>query len=268
MNGEKLLDALALVEEDLLEPVALLRERKRMGIPWMRYASLAACVCVLAGGILVWHRMYHGMSGTTTETMAGVVTEAVPETTWEEGAPETEAAVNDGETMAVPETEAAEDVTSEGAPLYSGTVLQEIFPENVQYIRTDGYAEGVKYPMVYILRTPEMLEEYYQGNRDRYDLSPRKTVYADSTIGFADAITQYDAAWFAEHDLVMVVLEEGSGSIRHEVYAITETPEKWSIGITSIEPEVCTADMAQWHILIEVEKDLIDVTEPIPIVVE
>ena len=268
MNGEKLLDALALVEEDLLEPAALLRERKRMGIPWMRYASLAACVCVLAGGILVWHRMYHGMSGTTTETMAGVVTEAVPETTWEEGAPETEAAVNDGETMAVPETEAAEDVTSEGAPLYSGTVLREIFPENVQYIRTDGYAEGVKYPMVYILRTPEMLEEYYQGNRDRYDLSPRKTVYADSTIGFADAITQYDAAWFAEHDLVMVVLEEGSGSIRHEVYAITETPEKWSIGITSIEPEVCTADMAQWHILIEVEKDLIDVTDPIPIVVE
>ena len=268
MNGEKLLDALALVEEDLLEPAALLRERKRMGIPWMRYASLAACVCVLAGGILVWHRMYHGMSGTTTETMAGVVTEAVPETTWEEGVPETEAAVNAGETMAFPETEAAEDVTSEGAPLYSGTVLQEIFPENVQYIRTDGYAEGVKYPMVYILRTPEMLEEYYQGNRDRYDLSPRKTVYADSTIGFADAITQYDAAWFAEHDLVMVVLEEGSGSIRHEVYAITETPEKWSIDITSIEPEVCTADMAQWHILIEVEKDLIDVTEPIPIVVE
>lgn len=105
MNGEKLLDALALAEEDLLEPVALLRERKRMGIPWMRYASLAACVCIIAGGILVWHRMYHGMSGTTTETMAGVVTEAVPEATWEEGAPETEAAVNDGETLAVPETE-------------------------------------------------------------------------------------------------------------------------------------------------------------------
>ena len=90
----------------------------------------------------------------------------------------------------------------------------------------------------------------------------------DNTIGFADAITQYDAAWFAEHDLLMVVLEEGSGSIRHEVYAITKTPEKWSINIASIEPEVCTADMAQWHILIEVEKDLIDVTEPIPIVVE
>jgi len=267
MNGEKLLDALALAEDDLLEAVSVLREKKRPGIPWMRYASLAACICVLAGGILVWHRMYPGMSG-TTETMTGVVTEAAPEATGEEGAPETEAAVIDGETMAVPETEAAEDVTSEGAPLYGGTVLQEIFPENVQYIRTDGYAEGAKYPMVYILRTPEMLEEYYQGNRDRYDLAPRETVYADSSIGFADAITQYDAAWFAEHDLLMVVLEEGSGSIRHEVYAITETPEKWIIDIASIEPEVCTADMAQWHILIEVEKDLIDVTEPIPIVVE
>ena len=107
MNGEKLLDALALVEDDLLEAVSVLREKKRTGIPWMRYASLAACVCIIAGGILVWHRMYHGMSGRTesAETMAGVVTEAAPEATWEEGAPETEAAVPDGETMAVPETE-------------------------------------------------------------------------------------------------------------------------------------------------------------------
>lgn len=104
MNGEKLLDALSLVEEDLLEAVSVLREKKRPGIPWMWYASLAACVCVLAGGILVWHRMYPGMSG-TTETMAGVVTEAAPEATGEEGAPETEAAVNDEETQAVPETE-------------------------------------------------------------------------------------------------------------------------------------------------------------------
>lgn len=106
MNGEKLVDALCLVEEDLLEPVALLRERSQTGIPWMRYASLAACVCVLAGGILVFGRMYHGMSGRAeTETMAGVTTEAAPEATWEEGAPETGAAVPDGETLAVPETE-------------------------------------------------------------------------------------------------------------------------------------------------------------------
>ena len=177
-----------------------------------------------------------------TETIADAVTEAVPE--------------------------AAENDTAGGAPLYSGTVLQEIFPEHVQYIRTDGYREEAAYPMVFLFHTPEMLTEYYEANRDLYDLAPRETVYTDSSIGFADAITQYDAAWFAEHDLLMVVLEEGSGSIRHEVYAITETPEKWSINIASIEPEVCIADMAQWHILIEVEKDLIDVTEPIPIVVE
>ncbi len=180
-------------------------------------------------------------------------------------APQTETTA-DAVTEAVPE--AAENDTAGGAPPYSGTVLQEYVPEDVQYIRTNGYVEWADYPMVYIFNTPEMLTEYYEASRDLYDLAPRETVYADSSIGFADAMVQYDAAWFAEHDLVMVVLEEGSGSIRHEVYAITETPEKWSIDITSIEPEVCTADMAQWHILIEVEKDLIDVTEPIPIVVE
>jgi len=180
-------------------------------------------------------------------------------------APQTETTA-DAVTETVPE--AAENDTAGGAPLYSRTVLQEYVPEDVQYIRTNGYVEWADYPMVYIFNTPEMLTEYYEANRDLYDLAPRETVYADSSIGFADAMVQYDAAWFAEHDLVMVVLEEGSGSIRHEVYAITETPEKWSIDIASIEPEVCTADMAQWHILIEVEKDLIDVTEPIPIVVE
>ena len=56
MNGEKIHDALSLVDDALLEPVALLRERERPVFPWIRYASLAACVCILAGGILLWSR--------------------------------------------------------------------------------------------------------------------------------------------------------------------------------------------------------------------
>ena len=106
MNGEKLLDALTLVDDALLEQAALLREKKRTGIPWMRYASLAACVCVLAGGILIWQQMYRGMGGRTeSAATAGAATEAAPEATWEEGIPETDAIVNEGETLAIPETE-------------------------------------------------------------------------------------------------------------------------------------------------------------------
>ena len=51
----------------------------------------------------------------------------------------------------------------------------------------------------------------------------------------------------------MVLLEEGSGSIRHEVERIgVDSGDLW-IEIKSIVPEVGTCDMAWWHVLIEPE---------------
>ncbi|MBQ8401281.1 MAG: hypothetical protein IJX14_05050 [Clostridia bacterium] len=261
MNGETLHDALCRIDDDLIEAVAVLRERGPAGqrIPWMRWTSLAACFCILAGGILVWSRMYGGYTGrmetaASAETMAGVTTEAAPEEGIDEGVYGTEGMQ---ENMAVPETESIEEGITEGAPRFPETVLQEFVPENVQYIRTDGYCEDAVYPAVTLIRTRDELDTYYEANRDLYDLAAVETVYADTSIGFADAMERYDTAYFTENDLLLVLVEEDSGSIRHTAGALTETEEGWAVDIIAIEPERCTDDTAQWHILIEVEKDLI-----------
>ena len=126
-------------------------------------------------------------------------------------------------------------------------------PFEAQIIRTDGYHDGVIYPKVTLIDSAEELNRYYEENRALYDFSHKETVYADTTIGFADAIEMYDDAWFRDHQLILVLLEEGSGSVRHEVTGVRggEMPE---VTVTRLVPEVGTDDMAEWHILIGVDR--------------
>ena len=125
---------------------------------------------------------------------------------------------------------------------------------DAQYIRTDGYHEDVKFPVVKIIRSAQELNAYYEANREKYGLGRRDKVYADMTIGFLDACDRYDEAYFEEHILIMVLLEEGSGSNRHQVRSVhMSAGGQCRIDIDRIVPEAGTCDMAEWHILIEPE---------------
>ena len=123
-------------------------------------------------------------------------------------------------------------------------------PFAAQCIRTDGYHDGAEYPVVTLIGSADELKRYYEEYGTLYDFAHREKIYADSTGGFADAIAGYDDAWFADHQLLLVLLEEGSGSVRHEVKAVTAGVEP-SVDITVLTPEIGTCDMAQWHILVE-----------------
>ncbi|MBO5968646.1 MAG: hypothetical protein J6S14_09135 [Clostridia bacterium] len=128
---------------------------------------------------------------------------------------------------------------------------------DVQYIRTNGYHEDVKYPVVKVIRSVDELNNYYNANKDKYDLGRHEKVYSDTTIGFLDACDKYDEAYFEKQSLIIVLLEEGSGSVRHKVESvIMGTDNVCYINIDSIVPEVGTDDMAEWHILIEPEQDI------------
>ena len=125
---------------------------------------------------------------------------------------------------------------------------------NARYIRTNGYREDVKYPVVKIIRSVGELNAYYEANKEGYSLGRNDNVYSDTTIGFLDACDKYDDAYFEDHILIMVLLEEGSGSIRHEVQSVNVSADgQCCIYIDRIVPEVGTCDMAEWHILIEPE---------------
>ena len=107
---------------------------------------------------------------------------------------------------------------------------------SAQIIRTDGYRDGVDYPVVTVIDTADDLARYVDDNKDLYDFSHKETVYSDTTIGLVDAIVKYDAAWFADHRLLVVLLEEGSGSIRRSTSrcsARSAAPTTWPSGTSS-----------------------------------
>ena len=128
-----------------------------------------------------------------------------------------------------------------------------------RYFRTDGYRDGVSYPFALTFSGPDELMRYYDTHKDLYDFSRHEVggtyaadYAADAAPCFADAVAAYDAAWFRSHRLILVVLEEGSGSVRHRVDGVRTVGNETTVDITRLVPEVGTDDMAEWHILIEV----------------
>ena len=122
----------------------------------------------------------------------------------------------------------------------------------VQYIRTDGYCEEERYPQVVVVESASALEEYIEENHWIYAFGCRDAAVAEADGTFVQAVEAYDAAWFDQYTLVLVLVEEGSGSNRHEVQGITA---EGNIIIKRIIPEVGTCDMALWHMLLELPKD-------------
>ena len=169
-------------------------------------------------------------------------------------------------------------ITSENAPSSdsSGEEIMGPVEQNVAfkavYVRTDGYHDGEKYPRACWITSPDEVQKYYEANKDKYYLESVEHPYSDQTIGFLDAVQGYDDAFFHDHDLIFVVLEEGSGSIRHEVTGVKVLhldDGKCSLQteITRLLPGVGTDDMAEWHVIIEVPKEFgkgtCDLEEPI-----
>ena len=131
-----------------------------------------------------------------------------------------------------------------------------------QYIRTNGYSEGVLYPSVRIIDSLQELKDYYNTWHEVFDLERKEKVYSDTTIGFLDACDKYDAAYFEKGYLVFVLLEEGSGSIRHEVTGSTISSNgELGVYIDTIVPEAGTDDMAEWHIILELDREFAVETE-------
>ncbi|MBP5579988.1 MAG: hypothetical protein J6X56_11070 [Ruminococcus sp.] len=132
---------------------------------------------------------------------------------------------------------------------YSVPIPIQSYDFNAQYIRTNCYGGNVSYPQKKLITSRSELdsyiEEYWENAKKRWSGS-----YDDDE--FIKAAAKYDDNWFSTHKLMLVVLETGSGSHRYNVVQVG------GIGVT-IErklPQIETCDMAEWHILIEVDKDV------------
>lgn len=77
---------------------------------------------------------------------------------------------------------------------------------------------------------------------------------ADAFLGIAD---KYDEAFFAENALLILYTSESSGAIRHTVEEVLLKDNALSIVVSATEPEFGTMDMADWFIVVAVEKDAV-----------
>jgi len=86
--------------------------------------------------------------------------------------------------------------------------------KDVQYIRTNYVSEMNGQTLV--IESREELDQYFNTNKEKYNLGHKEKVYSDTTIGFEDAIVDYDEEWFKDHNIVLVLLTANSGSIRYK----------------------------------------------------
>ena len=116
-----------------------------------------------------------------------------------------------------------------------------------KYIRTEGMLPDRTFPYALLIDDRASLDRYIEDNKAFYGF--------DANNEFSAVAERYNGDWFKTHQLVIAVVEEGSGSIAHEVQWIyKDKTSKCFVIIDRLVPEVGTADMAHWHILMEVER--------------
>ena len=103
------------------------------------------------------------------------------------------------------------------------------------------YSEDSGAPSAIILTGADSLSDYL-----------RTTPEAESLIA------AYSEDYFAHHSLLLVRVTEGSGSIRHEILALTGS----TVTVRRIVPEVGTCDMASWLLVAEVPSMFDDRSTP------
>ncbi len=127
----------------------------------------------------------------------------------------------------------------------SGDILKKEIAFSAQYVRTDGFHEEEHYPQVQVITSKDELDRYYREHKELYQLDRAEE------LNFRTACKRYGDHYFEKQILLMVLLEEPSGSNRHRVLEITEENNQLTVEIQRILPESGDDDMALWHLLIE-----------------
>lgn len=95
---------------------------------------------------------------------------------------------------------------------------------------------GIMFPQIRVIKSVEDFNDYVSGFNNE----------------FADESKKYDEKYFAEKSLIVLLLEEGSGSITHTINDLVMSEEgKLYVYIDTNVPECGDCAMAYWHIFIE-----------------
>ena len=107
-----------------------------------------------------------------------------------------------------------------------------------------GYNDHWSYPHIMAVNTYAEWESLYLGC----------SASSVSNGGFTEGLSALDEAFFAEQSLLILYLEESSGSNRHRVDQVIVEDGTVTVTLTTLQPEIGTCDMAYWAILIPIDK--------------
>ena len=133
----------------------------------------------------------------------------------------------------------------------SNTVKQKnTASPSIQYIRANEIRySDTAYPKVVFIKSADELNAYKSSKSSDYYFDSG----SGSTESFNEATAEYDDDFFKDKAIVMVVTRESSGSNYYD--GVNVNGKEGIIAVYRFCPEVGTADMASWHIIIELDRN-------------
>ena len=124
---------------------------------------------------------------------------------------------------------------------------------SVKYLQVEN-GPVTEYPGSLLIESTAELGDFI----DRHDPEVLSEWTGDGSL--MDVLSSYDEMWFNTHQLLIVFLEEPSGSIRHNVrYIFKDPPPKCMVLIDRSIPEVMNDEAAHWYILIELKRSSLSI---------
>lgn len=119
----------------------------------------------------------------------------------------------------------------------------------VKYVYTYRLSMGGDYPQTVVISSRAELLDYINNNSGVYNFE--QSWYS---VSFYDAVTEYTEDFFKTKSLVMAVIYEPSESYTHTVKQISRGENGYTVDIIRFVPNNTTDVEALWHIIIEVPK--------------
>ena len=83
-----------------------------------------------------------------------------------------------------------------------------------------------------------------------------------------DDIAAYTDEWFGTHRLIVVALQESSGSNRHDVRKVSYDEDGAQVTIKRLCPDVSTCDVAHWLLFIELADTRLHGGDPVELTIQ
>ncbi|MBQ7546072.1 MAG: hypothetical protein IJT41_03795 [Clostridia bacterium] len=125
---------------------------------------------------------------------------------------------------------------------------------SVERFRVGTGTDDSRDPKAFILLSPQDVAAYFEEYDDVYHFSELREMNPGNPRDFDRLAEKYDADFFRTHQLILVQITEGSGSITNTVKAVRRTsPHAITVEIERYLPQVQTCDMAYAHFFVELE---------------